>query len=66
MMEDATIRVAMTPGPPFNKAAKQTARNAPDVPMIRMCPEPTCLIRMAYRAVVATLTMSATKTAHEI
>ena len=38
--EETTIRLAMSGGPPSSSAATQTAMNAPEVPMMRTCPEP--------------------------
>ena len=56
----------MSAGPPLASAATHTARYVPDVPMMRMCPEPICLNRTACRAVVKPLMSRAEKTAHEM
>ena len=36
--DDTTMRLAIVDGPPFNRAATQTAMKAPDVPMMSTCP----------------------------
>ena len=51
----------MSAGPPSASAATQTAMKAPDVPVIRTCPEPIYPTRMAWSTVVAPLTSSAAK-----
>ena len=63
--DEMTIRLAIVEGPPSIRAATQTAMNAPDVPIIRMWPDPNRPTRTAWRMVVAPLTSSAAKTAHD-
>ena len=63
--DDTTTRLAIVDGPPLTRAATQTAMNAPDVPMISTCPVPTRPTRTAWSTVVAPLTTSAAKTAHD-
>ena len=38
--DDATMRAAISVGPPSTSAATQTPMNAPDVPIMRTCPDP--------------------------
>ena len=61
--DDTTIRLAIRAGPPSIIAAMQTAKKAPDVPMMRMCPEPMRPKRMAWTTVAAPLTSRAAKAA---
>ena len=58
---DTTIRLAISAGPPFTIAAMQTAKKAPVVPMMRMCPEPIRPTRTACSTVVRPLMNSAAK-----
>ena len=51
--DETTMRLAISAGPPFTIAAMQTAKKAPEVLMIRMCPEPTRPTRTAWTTVVA-------------
>ena len=50
--DDTTIRLAIIAGPPDSSALTQTAMNAPDVPIIRMCPAPIRPTLTACRMVV--------------
>ena len=59
--DDMTTRLAIVEGPPSTRAATQTAMKAPDVPIIRTCPEPIRPKRTAWRMVVTPLTSSAAK-----
>ena len=54
----------MVAGPASSSAAMHTAKNAPDVPMIRMCPEPMRPNRTACTRVVNPLTSSTANAAH--
>ena len=62
--DDTTIRLAMVAGPLSRSAAMHTAKNAPDVPMIRMCPDPIRPNRTACISVVKPLTSSTENAAH--
>ena len=64
--DEMTTRLAIVDGPPSIRAATHTAMNAPDVPIIRMWPDPNRPTRTAWRMVVAPLTSSAAKTAHDM
>ena len=64
--DDTTTRLAIVAGPPSTRAATQTAMNAPDVPIISTWPDPNRPTRTAWRIVVAPLTSSAAKTAHDM
>ena len=59
---DTTTRLAMRAGPPWMRAAAHTAKNAPDVPIIRMCPAPMRQRRADWRMVVIPLMRRAAKT----
>ena len=61
---DMTTRLAITAGPPSTSAATQTAKNAPEAPMTRMCPAPMRQTRAAWMMVVMPLISSAANTAH--
>ncbi len=61
---DMTTRLAITAGPPSTSAATQTAKNAPEAPMTRMCPAPMRQTRAAGMMVVMPLISSAANTAH--
>ena len=61
--DETTTRVASSAGPPSTSAATQTAMKAPEVPMMRTCPEPTRPMRTACSTVVIPLTTSAAKMA---
>ena len=62
--DDMTTRLAMVAGPASRSAAMHTAKNAPDVPMMRMCPDPMRPNRTACTSVVKPLTSSTAKAAH--
>ena len=62
--EDTMTRLAMVAGPASRSATMHTAKNAPDVPMIRICPEPMRPNRTACTRVVSPLMNSAAKAAH--
>ena len=66
MSDEMTIKVAIVAGPPTASAPMQTAMNAPDVPMNRMCPDPIRPTRTACRIVETPLTSSAANTAHAV
>ena len=61
-----TIRLAIVEGPPLTRAATHTAMKAPEVPMMSTYPAPIRPTRIAWRIVVAPLTSSAAKTAHDM
>ena len=61
---EAATSDASMPGPPSARAVTHTAMNAPEVPIIRMYPEPTYPMRRAWNAVVTPLMASAAKAAH--
>ena len=63
--EEATTRVARSPGPPSTRAVTETAMKTPEVPMSRMCPAPIRPTRLACSTVVTPLTASAANTAHD-
>ena len=64
--EDTTMRLAIRDGPPSTRAATQIAMNAPDGPIMSTCPAPIRPTLEAWRIVVAPLTSSAAKMAHEM
>ena len=64
--DEAAIKLAIIAGPPDAIAAAQTAMNAPDVPIIRLCPAPNRPIFAAWRIVIAPATSSAAKTPQPI
>ena len=57
--DDTTMRLAIVAGPALMRAAAHTAMNAPDVPMMRMCPAPILQTRAACNMVARPLTNSA-------
>ena len=59
---DTTTRLAIRAGPPWISAATHTAKNAPEVPIIRMCPAPMRQRRADWRMVVIPLMRRAAKT----
>ena len=61
--DDTTTRLAMVAGPPSTRAATHTAMKAPEVPMMRTCPEPIRPSLRAWRAVVSPLITRAANTA---
>ena len=62
---EMTMRVASRAGPPSTSAATQTAMKTAGDPVMRMCPEPKRPTRTACNAMVAPLTKSAAKIAHD-
>ena len=64
-IDETTMRLAIVAGPPTFNAVTQTAINAPEVPMMSTCPAPNRPTRAAWRTVVAPLTSSAAKMAHD-
>ena len=65
-IDDTTMRVAMVDGPPTTSAVTQTAMKTPDVPIIRMCPDPNRPTRTACKTVVRPLITSTAKTPQEM
>ena len=63
--DEMTTKLAMVAGPAPIRAATHTAMKAPDVPMMRMCPDPMRPTRTACRTVVMPLTTRAAKAAHD-
>ena len=61
---DTTTRLAISAGPPWISAATQTAKNAPEVPIISMCPAPMRQRRADWSTVVMPLMSRAAKTPH--